>query len=254
MDWGALAMRIARTLVPAHPWSALLALTLVLIAPLPALADVVGHSSLRFGPSKGPYSESYAPESLDVRVSSFERYHLGWRWQADERMRVLVDLSRGGLAIADQDFPDTVHQRTETEGRLGGMLDFDLLGGTLGMGAGYAARVVEVTSSAKAPGSDPAFLFAPWQAFQGMAFLLDYRRPLLGPFGFALDAGTIPYGFAHLGDSRLTLPSFWAVSVHPRLTFWGDRLAIGYRYERTFNPSYGREATALTASFVLSGF
>ncbi|MNY79413.1 hypothetical protein D3C86_2200370 [compost metagenome] len=52
----------------------------------------------------------------------------------------------------------------------------------------------------------------------------------------------------------MTIPSFWSVSLYPRVTFWGDRAAIGYRYERTYNATYGREGGLLTASFALSGF
>ncbi|HEY9900479.1 MAG TPA: hypothetical protein V6D00_14985 [Pantanalinema sp.] len=229
----------------------LLASGLALQATAPALASDEG---MRFGLSRGPASETYAPEALSLRISSFERYHLGWRWQPAMDTRVLLTLSRGGYSIADPDFPGTIHQRTETEGLVGGMLAYEMLGGALGLGVGYAARLVEVMSGAKAPGTDPAFLFAPWQVFHGVAFLADYRRPLFGPFGLALDAAAMPHGFAQLGDSRLALPSFWSVSLNPRITFWGDRAAIGYRYERTYSAVYGREAGVITASFALSGF
>lgn len=234
--------------------SAGVALALLLLHQAPASAARGAAPSLNFGLSRAPYAESYTPEALNVSATSFERYHLGWNWQADELMRVQLAVSRGGLAIADQDFPGTMHQRTETEARLGGLLDYDLLGGTLGLGGGYGARWVEVTNSAKAPGTDPAFLFAPWQVFHGVTFALDYRRSLFGPFGLALDFGAMPYGFAHLGDARMTLPSFWAVSAHPRLTFWGDRFSLGYRYERLYNAAYGRDLSAVTLSFALSGF
>ncbi|MNY43077.1 hypothetical protein D3C86_1780130 [compost metagenome] len=52
----------------------------------------------------------------------------------------------------------------------------------------------------------------------------------------------------------MTLPASWGVSLHPRLTFWGERFALGYRYERSQSALYGRELSAVTASFGLSGF
>ncbi|MBO9539850.1 hypothetical protein J7643_04560 [bacterium] len=233
---------------------AILAAAFLLTAHVSADAAEGGRSSVRFGFSRGSATETYAPETLSSRIPSAERYHLGWRYQAADPWRAVATLARGAFAIADPDFPGTIHQRTETQALVGGMLAYDVLGGSLGLGAGYAARWVEVSSSAKAPGTAPAFLFAPWHLFHGVTFMMDYRRPLFGPFGLELEVEALPQGFAHLGDTRLSLPSTWGVGVHPRLTFWGDRFALGYRYERTQSALYGRELSAMTASFALSGF
>lgn len=220
---------------------------------LAAGLPVKAPSDLLFGVTRGPLSESYTPESLDSQAS-VERYMLDWRWRYDDENVFFLRMTRGSYQIADQDFPGTIHQRSETGVLLANVQRMALLGGGLTYGLGYGLQALTVDNSAKVPGSDPAFLFAPWQAYHGFTLLGGYRQPIAGPFGLAVDAEVVPYAFTNFGDQRLSLPWLTTFRVAPRATFWNDRAAIGYFYERAIGGGFNRETSGVIASVSMVGF
>lgn len=234
---------------------------ILLLAPLaawPATATAQpvlrAPSDLLFGVNRGPYSESYAPESLSTQASAVERYMLDWRWRYDEENQLFLRLTRGSYQLADQDFPGTIHQRSETAVLAANLQAMPLFGGNLSYGLGYGVQALTVDSTAKAPGAEAAFLFAPWQAYHGFTLLAGYRRAVAGPFGLALEAEAMPYAFTNFGDQRLSLPWLSTFRVAPKATLWGDRAAIGYFYERAIGGGFGRETSGVLASVSMVGF
>lgn len=222
-----------------------------LLAAQPAHAGPLrAPTDLRLGILRGPLVELYAPESLESRVSAVERTMLDARWSHDAGRELRLRLTRGSYQIADPDFPGTIHQRTET-----GLLVATLWqAGCFSYGLGYDLQSLTVDSTAKAPGSEPAFLFAGWQAIHGPALLGGLRMGLAGPFGLAVDAELVPYAWAPLADARLAMPGLSSVRVAPRLTFWDERGALGMFYERTFGTGFYREQTGAIGSLRLTGF
>lgn len=210
-------------------------------------------SDLLFGVTRGPFLESYQPESLDSRAS-VERYSLDWRWRVDEENQVFLRLTRGSYQIADEDFPGTIHQRSETGVLVANLQRTSLFGLGLTYGLGYGIQALTVDSTAKAPGSDPAFLFVPWQAYHGFTLLGGCRQAIGGPFGLAFDAEVVPYAFTNFGDSRLSLTWLTTFRLAPRATFWNDRASIGYFYERALGSGFNREASGVLASVSMVGF
>jgi len=210
-------------------------------------------SDLVFGVTRGPFAETYTPESLDSRAA-VERYSLDWRWAYDDEDQLFLRLTRGSYQIADQDFPGTIHQRTETAVLLANVQRMALFGGSLAYGLGYGVQTLTVDNTAKAPGTDPAFLFAPWQAYHGFTLLVRYRQAIAGPFGLAFDAEAIPYAFTNFGDQRLSLPWLTTFRLAPRATLWNDRAAIGYFYERSIGGGFNRETSGVLATVSMVGF
>lgn len=233
----------------------LIALAVSVLAPSAHAAPALkAPSDLLFGLTRGGFAETYAPESLDSRATGVERYVLDWRWRYDDENQFFLRVTRGSYQLADQDFPGTIHQRSETGVLVANLQRMDFLAGQLSYGLGYGVQALTIDSSAKAPGNDPAFLFAPWQAHHGFTLLGGYRLPIAGPFGLAIDAEASPYAFSNFGDQRLSLPWLATFRVAPRFTLWNDRASIGYFYERAVGGGFNRETSGAIASVSMVGF
>jgi hypothetical protein len=225
----------------------------------PAWADEATSKadSLLVGLVRGPFTEAVNPasnpENLNSQLSAVERYYLHWDWAWSAGGRLGLQLHRGSYAIADQDFPGTVHQRTETDLQVGGLWRMGLFGGEADLGPGYQLQYLQIDNTATAPGTDPRFLFAPWQLYHGPALIETFRRDLVGPLGIALDVAWVPYVFANMADNREALPWLTSVRVAPRFVFWDERVALGYYYERLTGTGFNREASGLLASISLTG-
>lgn len=237
------------------PFVSLAALAVLGAAPTHAApgSPLQAPSDVAFGLTRVSFSESYAPESLVTRLSALERYLLDWRWSLTDTSQLQLRLNRGSYQIADQDFPGTLHQRSETGLLLAHLTRTPFLGGSYSYGLGYGLQTLSVDSTARTPGNEPAFLFAPWQAHHGPTLVGGTRMPLAGPFGLALDAEVVPYAFAHLGDARLAMPWLATLRLAPRVTFWHERGALGYFYERAIGNGFDREASGVIATLSLMG-
>ena len=239
--------------IPYKPLGALAGLILASAA-TPAVAGPDLQHALLLGLTKGTFSESYLEQDIQVAPSAIDRFLLSWRGALDGADHYAFRIGRGAYRIDDQDFPGTLHQRSETGLLAGRLRGFEWLGGTLGLGLGYSAQVLQVESSATLPGDDPGFLFLRWQAFHGPAVMQSFQRQLWGPLGISLEAEWLPYVFSSLSDSRLPMPTYTtAIRLSPRLTLWGERVSIGYLYDRTIGSGFNREVGGPFVSVSIAG-
>lgn len=229
--------------------------TLVLLGGLGAgMAQPARASDLYLGLARTQFSESYLAQDLESRVNALDQFTVAWQSPVGGANRLLFQLTRESYQLDDADFPGTRHRRQQTGLTVGARRDLGMPLGTLGLGVGYSLELLQVESSATLPGDEPGFLFLPWQAYHGPAMLADFRVPLFGPLGVRLGAEWHPVVFAQLSDAGLVMPGYMTrVKVDPRVTLWGDRVSVGYVYQRILGSGYDRSAAGFLASVSLLG-
>jgi hypothetical protein len=232
-----------------------LAAVLGLNLAMPAAASGAGASNLlQVGFLRGSFAESYLEQETESRLGARDQYLLLWDAELNPTDRLWMRLARSTYQLDDRDFPGTLHRRQETGLVVGARRSFALPTGGLRLGLGYSLDVMQVENSARIPGDDPGFLFVPWQAYHGPTVLGDYRAELFGPLGVSLDAEWVPFVFANLADTRLPMPAYLtAFRIAPRVTLWGERLSVGYVYERTLGAGYDRGTSGVFAMLSLLG-
>lgn len=203
---------------------------------------------------RAPFSELYQAQEISSSLINTDSFNLriGIPWGDEDRL--WLRLAHAGYQLDDPDFPGTRHDRSETELVLGDNWAYNVLGGEFDIGLGYGLQHVSVSNSAKLPGTDPAFLFSAWQLFHGPTALAAYRHGLPWGCGFSLEAEACPYVMNSLADPQLqmqALSSLWGVA---RLSFWNERIALGYCYRRTTGNGFNRESSGPLVSVSLLGF
>lgn len=203
---------------------------------------------------RAPFSELYQAQDLSSRLDHTDSFNvrIGMPWGEEDR--VWLRLSHAGYQLDDPDFPGTLHDRSETELVLGDNWAYNVLGGEFDLGLGYGAQHVSISSSAKQPGTDPAFLFSPWQLFHGPAALVAYRHGLPLGCGFAVEVEASPYLMTSLADPQLEMQALSALWGVARLSFWHERIALGYSYRRMTGNGFNRESSGPLVSVSLLGF
>lgn len=203
---------------------------------------------------RAPFSELYAAQEISTSLANTDSFNLRIGIPLGDEDRLWLRMAHAGYQLEDPDFPGTLHDRSETELVLGDNWAYSVLGGEFDMGLGYGLQHVSVSSSAKQPGTDPAFLFSPWHLYHGPTALVAYRHGLPLGCGFSLELEASPYVMTSLADAMLSmqpLSSVWGVA---RLSFWNDRIALGYSYRRMTGGGFNRESSGPLASLSLMGF
>lgn len=217
----------------------------------PALA---APADFQLGIARSSFSEAYREQELDSRLSAIDQFLFSWSAPLSETDRLLIGVTRAGYQLEDADFPGTRHRRQQTGLMVGARRNVALPHAELGLGLAYALDLMQVESSAKQPGDDPAFLFQPLQAYHGPSMQGEVRIPLIGPVGLRLGAEWQPYVFGRVGDGVLPLPGYLTTyRLDPRVTLWGDRLSFGYALQRTLGQGYDRATSGFLATLSLGG-
>lgn len=227
---------------------------MALLSLLTTPAALAAPADFQLGVARSSFSEAYRDQEITSRLSALDQFLFSWSTPLGEADRLLIAFSRASYQLEDADFPGTRHRRQQTGLMVGARRNLALPLAELGMGLGYALDYMQIESSAKQPGDDPAFLFQAMQAYHGPSLLADVRVPLIGPVGFRLGAQWQPYVFGRVGDGSLPLPGYLTTyRLDPRVTFWGDRLSFGYAFQRTLGDGYDRATSGLLATLSLGG-
>ena len=227
---------------------------MALLSLVSAPAVLAAPADFQLGIARSSFSEVYREQELDTRLSELDQFLFSWSAPLGEADRLLVALTRASYQLEDMDFPDTRHRRQQTGLKVAARRNLALPHVDLGMGLGYTFDLMQVESSAKQPGDDPAFLFQSLQAYHGPSLSADVRIPLLGSLGIRLAAEWQPYVFGRIGDGSLPLPAYLtAYRLNPGVTLWGDRLSFGYLMQGMAGDGYDRATRGFLATLSLGG-
>jgi len=237
-----------------------LAAGMIAVSAMPATAGVFADrptslvKGLHLGYERGAGSEAYAPQDLSAAHPQIERFYAQLKGHVAPDVGFWLNVSRGSYQFDDEVFPGTRHLRHETRVVASLTRGGEFAGGGWNLGVGYGLNLLQVQSSARLADTDPAFYFLPWQALHGVTISESVRMGL-GPVGFAVDGDWSPYLFAQLADTRLSMPAYLtAFRVTPRLTFWDDRISLGYAFERTLGSGFDRQSAGPFMAFTVAGF
>lgn len=219
----------------------------------PALAADPGAAGMLIGFQRGGLAESFVPEDISAGLSSIDRFQLRCHLTVTERDRLWLRVSRAAYRLDDLDFPGTTHQRNETQLSLADLWVYRAGILELAIGPGYRAAAIEASSNYEMPDKQAGLFFENWSVLHGPSLMGQLRLPLPLGAGLRVEAEWIPYAFMALADPRVAFPAVTSVWSSAALTFWDDRLHVGYFYDRTLGGGFDREAQGWLASLSVSG-
>lgn len=198
----------------------------------------------------GPTSEQYAPELVAANDPAAMRFGLGWEPGWGEYGFPMY-LGRGAYRLADPDYQDVTHLRTDTRLRAAVTRRYEVGELVADTGVGYDLEYLQVDHSSVP--ATPGFLLAGYQVYHGPALLQTVTGPVWGPVRAGLELSWTPFVLAHV--EGVTMPWLTRLRIEPRIYLWnGGRVTLGGFYERTIGASFNREASGLTVGFSFVDF
>lgn len=180
------------------------------------------------------FQERYPFGALALRPQTLQRFEGGLSFAAPDGWRTDLGVGYMGYSIADQQVPNSRHQRDDFNLALSGGREFQVGPVKTTLETGYWTRYIGVANTLPPPAS-ARLLTSPFQFFHGPLARLTLGGELASYTQLGIRLEGRPYLIAHGDEAVLGIGPLYAYAAEPVVQWepmFGTLLSAGYRFEQ----------------------